>query len=88
MVHQGRPRWYKPDAGLAVRMMLTMFLLGAVYVAFVVVLASVVLRLFRLVLVWRWCIGGDSVLLRRQDRAGLDGRARCRTSSRRRSCTR
>jgi heat shock protein HtpX len=36
-----RPRWYKPDAGLAARMVLTMFLLGALYVAFVVVLARV-----------------------------------------------
>lgn len=34
----GRPRWYKPDTGLAVRMVLTMFLLGLVYVVFTGVL--------------------------------------------------
>ncbi len=34
MTTQGRPRWYKPDVGLSMRMLLTMFLLGAVYVAF------------------------------------------------------
>src|SRR5258708_38283042 len=31
---RGRPSWYKPDTGLAARMVLTMFLLGAVYVVF------------------------------------------------------
>lgn len=30
----GRPAWYKPDTGLAARMVLTMFLLGLVYVLF------------------------------------------------------
>lgn len=39
MATQGKPRWYKPDAGLAARMVLTMFLLGLVYVAFAGVLA-------------------------------------------------
>src|SRR5690348_1272946 len=39
MATQGKPRWYKPDAGLAARMVLTMFLLGLVYVVFAVVLA-------------------------------------------------
>ncbi|HEV7129967.1 MAG TPA: zinc metalloprotease HtpX [Ktedonobacterales bacterium] len=34
----GRPAWYKPDTGLAARMVLTMFLLGAVYVVFAFVL--------------------------------------------------
>ncbi|HEX5440039.1 MAG TPA: zinc metalloprotease HtpX [Ktedonobacterales bacterium] len=38
MATQGKPRWYKPDAGLAARMALTMFLLGLVYVVFVGVL--------------------------------------------------
>ena len=38
MATQGKPRWYKPDAGLAARMVMTMFLLGLVYVAFVGVL--------------------------------------------------
>lgn len=33
-----RPSWYKPDVGLSMRMVLTIFLLGAVYVAFGVVL--------------------------------------------------
>jgi heat shock protein HtpX len=55
MSTQGRPRWYKPDVGLSARMLLTMFLLGAVYVvgalillyyaksiAFVVVFAIVI----------------------------------------------
>lgn len=42
MATQGKPRWYKPDAGLAARMVLTMFLLGLVYVAFVGVLGFVV----------------------------------------------
>src|SRR5579863_2969842 len=35
----GRPAWYRPDTGLAARMVLTMFLLGAVYVVFAFVLA-------------------------------------------------
>ena len=39
MATQGKPRWYKPDAGLAARMVLTMFLLGLVYVVFAGVLA-------------------------------------------------
>lgn len=34
MTSQRRPAWYKPDMGLAARMVLTMFLLGAVYVVF------------------------------------------------------
>ncbi len=38
MATQGKPRWYKPDAGLAARMVLTMFLLGLVYVLFAGVL--------------------------------------------------
>jgi heat shock protein HtpX len=38
MATQGKPRWYKPDAGLAARMVLTMFLLGLVYVVFAGVL--------------------------------------------------
>lgn len=36
-----RPSWYKPDVGLSMRMVLTIFLLGAVYVVFGVVLAKV-----------------------------------------------
>ena len=38
MLTRNRPSWYKPDNGLAARMVLTMFLLGAVYVGFVFVL--------------------------------------------------
>ncbi len=38
MQTQTRPRWYKTDLGLAGRMMLTMFLLGALYIAFILVL--------------------------------------------------
>ena len=34
MSTSGRPRWYKPDVGLSMRMVLTMFLLGLVYVVF------------------------------------------------------
>jgi heat shock protein HtpX len=34
MSTQGRPAWYRPDNKLAARMLLTMFLLGAVYVVF------------------------------------------------------
>jgi len=41
MLNRSRPRWYKPDAGLAARMVLVMFLLGALYVAFVVVLQAI-----------------------------------------------
>ena len=41
MVARGRPRWYKPDTGLAARMALTMFLLGLIYVVFVVVLSQI-----------------------------------------------
>jgi heat shock protein HtpX len=33
-----RPTWYKPDLQLSARMLLTMFLLGAVYTAFILVL--------------------------------------------------
>ncbi len=33
-----RPSWYKPDVGLSMRMALTIFLLGAVYVVFGIVL--------------------------------------------------
>jgi heat shock protein HtpX len=40
MFTQRRPRWYKPDTGLAMRMLVTMFLLGAVYVIFALVLAQ------------------------------------------------
>jgi heat shock protein HtpX len=39
MATTGRPRWYKPDTGLAMRMVLTMFLLGLVYVVFAGVMA-------------------------------------------------
>ena len=38
MSTSGRPRWYKPDVGLSMRMVLTMFLLGLVYVVFGAVL--------------------------------------------------
>ncbi|HEU4784964.1 MAG TPA: zinc metalloprotease HtpX [Ktedonobacterales bacterium] len=38
MATQGKPRWYKPDSGLAARMVLTMFLLGLIYVLFAGVL--------------------------------------------------
>ena len=40
MTTQRRPSWYKPDVGLSVRMLITMFLLGAVYVIFGTVLWS------------------------------------------------
>ncbi len=38
MSTRGRPAWYKPDMGLAARMVLTMVLLGAIYVIFAGVL--------------------------------------------------
>ena len=38
MTLRGRPRWYKPDVGLSVRMVMTIFLLGAVYLIFAGVL--------------------------------------------------
>jgi heat shock protein HtpX len=38
MTTQSRPAWYRPDTGLAARMLLTMFLLGAVYVVFAAIL--------------------------------------------------
>ena len=41
MSTSGRPRWYKPDVGLSMRMVLTMFLLGLVYVVFGVILWKV-----------------------------------------------
>ncbi|HEY7780387.1 MAG TPA: zinc metalloprotease HtpX [Ktedonobacterales bacterium] len=34
MLTHRRPQWYKPDMGLAARMTLTIFLLGAIYVVF------------------------------------------------------
>jgi heat shock protein HtpX len=34
MATSGRPTWYKPDVGLSMRMVFTIFLLGAVYVVF------------------------------------------------------
>ncbi|HLY29490.1 MAG TPA: hypothetical protein VKQ36_00550, partial [Ktedonobacterales bacterium] len=44
MATLGRPSWYKPDVGLASRMVLTMFLLGAVYVIFGVVIGAIMLH--------------------------------------------
>jgi heat shock protein HtpX len=38
MIAQGRPRWYKPDVALSMRMVFTMFVLGALYVVFGAVL--------------------------------------------------
>jgi heat shock protein HtpX len=38
MTTNKRPTWYKPDRGLGFRMLLTMFLLGAVYLAFGIVM--------------------------------------------------
>lgn len=38
MARVGRPSWYKPDIGLSLRMLLTIFLLGAVYVVFGIIL--------------------------------------------------
>ena len=42
MATSGRPTWYKPDIGLSLRMVLTMFLLGLVYVVFGFILYRVV----------------------------------------------
>ena len=41
MALRGRPRWYKPDVGLSLRMLITMFLLGAIYVVFGAVLIKI-----------------------------------------------
>ncbi len=46
-----RPSWYKPDVGLSMRMVLTIFLLGAVYVVFGVVLAKFGVPLSLLILI-------------------------------------
>ena len=46
MALRGRPRWYKPDVGLSVRMLITMFLLGAIYVVFGAVLFRLGFGLF------------------------------------------
>jgi len=52
MQTQSRPRWYKTDLGLAGRMTLTMFLLGALYIGFIFVLSRVVgLPLIPLILI-------------------------------------
>ncbi len=40
MSTHGKPQWYKPDVGLGMRMVLTMFLLGLVYVIGAVVLSQ------------------------------------------------
>ena len=40
MTTQRRPSWYKPDIKLSVRMLITMFLLGLIYVIFGTVLWS------------------------------------------------
>jgi heat shock protein HtpX len=50
MFTQRRPRWFKPDTGLAMRMVLTMFLLGAVYVIFAVLLWGILHVQFTLLL--------------------------------------
>ncbi len=44
MATVGRPSWYKPDVGLASRMVGTMFLLGAVYVAFGIIIGVLLLH--------------------------------------------
>ena len=41
MTPRGRPRWYKPDTGLAARMVFTILLLGLVYVVFAFLLGAV-----------------------------------------------
>lgn len=51
MIAQGKPRWYKPDTGLAARMVLAMFLLGAVYVVFGAVILQYGGRLAPLIVV-------------------------------------
>lgn len=51
MATSGRPTWYKPDIGLSMRMVLTMFLLGAVYVVFGVILFKLGMPLEFLILI-------------------------------------
>ncbi len=50
MFTRSRPAWYKPDVGLASRMVLTLFLLGAVYVVFAFVLAKIGVPLIFLII--------------------------------------
>jgi heat shock protein HtpX len=51
MFTRSRPAWYKPDIGLASRMVLTLFLLGAVYVIFAVVLNYIGVPLVYLIII-------------------------------------
>ncbi len=51
MATSGHPTWYKPDIGLSMRMVLTMFLLGAVYVVFGFILYQLGMPLEFLILV-------------------------------------
>lgn len=68
MSTSGRPRWYKPDVGLSMRMVLTMFLLGLVYVVFGAILWKVgvglgVLVFFALILAIAQLFFADKIAL-------------------------
>lgn len=51
MATSGRPTWYKPDVGLSMRMVFTMFLLGLVYVVFGFILYRVGMPLAFLIII-------------------------------------
>ncbi|HEX8732548.1 MAG TPA: zinc metalloprotease HtpX [Ktedonobacterales bacterium] len=51
MTGASRPSWYKPDVGLSMRIVLTIFLLGAVYVVFGVALSLLKVPIYLLVTV-------------------------------------
>jgi heat shock protein HtpX len=57
MSTRGKPQWYKPDVGLSLRMLLTIFLLGAVYVVGSAVLFYVTKGSIALVVVFALIIG-------------------------------
>ena len=68
MSTSGRPRWYKPDVGLSMRMVLTMFLLGLVYVVFGAILWKVgvglgILIFFALILAIAQLFFADKIAL-------------------------
>ena len=58
MTLRGRPRWYKPDTGLAARMVFTIFLLGLVYVVFAFLLGTFLKIPLPLLVIGALLIGG------------------------------
>ncbi len=58
MTPRGRPRWYKPDTGLAARMVFTILLLGLVYVVFAFLLGTFLNVPLPLLVIGALLIGG------------------------------